>query len=149
MNARSQTAGAPHICELLNVRYPLMFHFVRETRADSLTLMLDTVPGRAARAMEHSWLSKSSVARSNAPTLPKAPRVSARFRFCPAHYALTDSAHATKRSPVYAARHHASTRPHVAKGRVVKQRKRVRSALMPPAPTDFGPHFDFPADIPE
>jgi len=37
MNARSQTAGAPHICELLNVRYPLMFHFVRETRADSLS----------------------------------------------------------------------------------------------------------------
>jgi hypothetical protein len=62
---------------------------------------------------------------------------------------FTDSAHATKRSSVYSAKHHASTRPHVAKGRVVKQRKRVRSALMPPAPTDFGPHFDFPADIPE
>jgi hypothetical protein len=55
-----------------------------------------------------------------------------------------DSAYATTRSSVYAAKHHASTRPHVAKGRVVKQRKRLRSALMPPAPTDFGPHFDFP-----
>jgi hypothetical protein len=57
---------------------------------------------------------------------------------------FTDSAHATKRSSVYAAKHHANTPPHVAKGRVVKQRKKVRSALMPPAPTDFGPHFDFP-----
>jgi hypothetical protein len=37
MNARSQTAGAPHIFELLNVRHPIMFHFVRETRADSLS----------------------------------------------------------------------------------------------------------------
>ena len=57
---------------------------------------------------------------------------------------FTDIAHATTRSSVYAAKHHASTRAHVAKGRVVKQRKRLRSALMPPAPTDFGPHFDFP-----
>jgi hypothetical protein len=56
---------------------------------------------------------------------------------------FTDSVYATKRSSVYAAKHHASTR-HVAKRRVVKQRKKVRSALMPPAPTDFGPHFDFP-----
>jgi hypothetical protein len=34
--------------------------------------------------------------------------------------------------------------PHVAKRPIVKQRKRLRSALMPPAQTDFGPHFDFP-----
>ena len=57
---------------------------------------------------------------------------------------MGDSAYAAKRSSVYTAKHHSSTRPHVAKGRVVKQRKRLRSALMPPAPTDFGPHFDFP-----
>jgi hypothetical protein len=57
---------------------------------------------------------------------------------------FTDTACATSPNSVYAAKHHASTRPHVAKGRVVKQRKKLRSALMPPAPTDFGPHFDFP-----
>jgi hypothetical protein len=58
--------------------------------------------------------------------------------------AFTDSAYATRRSSVYPTKHHASTGPHVAKSRVVKQRKRLRSALMPPAPRDFGPHFDFP-----
>jgi hypothetical protein len=57
---------------------------------------------------------------------------------------FTDIAHATRRSSVYAAKHHAGARPHLTKGRTVKQRKRLRSALMPPAPTDFGPHFDFP-----
>jgi hypothetical protein len=57
---------------------------------------------------------------------------------------FTDSAHATRRSSVHVAKHYAGARAHVAKGRVVKQRKKLRSALMPPAPTDFGPHFDFP-----
>jgi hypothetical protein len=61
---------------------------------------------------------------------------------------FTDIAHATTRSSVYAAKHHASARPHVAKRPIVKQRKRLRSALMPPAQTDFGPHFDFlPASL--
>ena len=58
--------------------------------------------------------------------------------------AFTDSAYATRRSSVYPTKHHASTRPHVAKSRVVKQRKRLRSVLMPCSPTDFVPHFDFP-----
>jgi hypothetical protein len=71
--------------------------------------------------------------------------------------ALMDRTHATGRGSVDAAKHHAGTRPHVTKGRVhvVKhhaghsprkalKRKKLRSALMPPAPTDFGPHFDFP-----
>jgi hypothetical protein len=53
--------------------------------------------------------------------------------------ALMDSAYAAGRGPVYAATHHAG---HPRKA--LKRRKRVRSAVMPPAPTDFGPHFDFP-----
>jgi hypothetical protein len=58
--------------------------------------------------------------------------------------ASMDSVYATGRGSVYAAKHHIGTRPHVTQSRVLKQRKKVRSALMPPAPTDFGPHFDFP-----
>src|SRR3954452_17890584 len=57
---------------------------------------------------------------------------------------FSDCALGARRSPVHAAKHHAGARPHVAKGHASKQRKRLRSALMPPAPTDFGPHFDFP-----
>ena len=57
--------------------------------------------------------------------------------------ALMDSAYAAGQSSSHAGKHHA-IRPHATKIRVVKQRKKLRSALTPPAPTDFGPHFDFP-----
>jgi len=55
----------------------------------------------------------------------------------------TDTAYAA-RPELKQQKHHANARSHVAKGRALKQRKRLRFALMPPAPTDFGPHFDFP-----
>jgi hypothetical protein len=71
--------------------------------------------------------------------------------------ALMDSAYATGRISTYGAKHHSATRPHVTKSgvhqvkhharhgpRKALKRRKLRSALMPPAPTDFGPHFDFP-----
>jgi hypothetical protein len=56
------------------------------------------------------------------------------------------NAHATERGRVYAARHHAGARRvhRLPRGYSGKRRDLWGPAEMPPAPTDFGPHFDFP-----
>jgi hypothetical protein len=54
-------------------------------------------------------------------------------------------AHATERGQVYAAKHHHSAKHHHAhRRRTLRRRDLWGPARMPPAPTDFGPHFDFP-----